>query len=326
MLRRSFAAAIVLVATGFAARAAEIALACSGLGKEYEICQEGAEAWAKATGNTVRLVSTPNSATERLALYQQLLAARRGRHRRVPDRRGLARHPRPTTSSISPPNAQAMPRRRISRRSSRTTPSTASSSRMPWFTDAGLLYYRKDLLETIRRRAAADLAGARRDGARRSRTASARPATTKMWGFVFQGKAYEGLTCNALEWIDSYGGGTIVDADGRRSRSTIRRPPRRSTLAAELVGTIAPRGRAQLQRGGGARRLPVRQRRLHAQLALCLGAGAGRGQPGQGQDRRRAAAEGRRRRQAPRHARRLAARGLAILEERRRRGRPRRAT
>jgi len=70
----SLAAVTGLIAsTG--ASAVEISICCSGLGKEYEICKQGVDAWAKKTGNTVRIVSTPNSATERLALYQQLLAA-----------------------------------------------------------------------------------------------------------------------------------------------------------------------------------------------------------------------------------------------------------
>ena len=177
MLRRSFAAAIVLVATGFAARAAEIALACSALGKEYEICKQGAEAWAKKTGNTVKIVSTPNSATERLALYQQLLAAGAGdidvfqidvvwpgilgNHFVDLDPEG-ARVP---TKEHFPAMVENNTRRRQARR------------------DALVRRCRPALLpqgpaREIQAPRAADLAGPHRDRAHRSRTASARPATT----------------------------------------------------------------------------------------------------------------------------------------------------
>ena len=62
-----------------------------------------------------------------------------------------------------------------------------------------------------------------------------------MWGFVYQGKAYEGLTCDALEWVDSFGGGQIVDAEGK---ITINNPKAADALtwAASTVGTIAPEG------------------------------------------------------------------------------------
>jgi trehalose/maltose transport system substrate-binding protein len=62
-----------------------------------------------------------------------------------------------------------------------------------------------------------------------------------MWGFVFQGKAYEGLTCDALEWVKSSGGGQIVEADGTIS---INNPDAASAIerAAGWVDTIAPPG------------------------------------------------------------------------------------
>lgn len=62
-----------------------------------------------------------------------------------------------------------------------------------------------------------------------------------MWGFVYQAAAYEGLTCDALEWIDSFRGGTIVDAEGK---ITVNNPKAIEALtwAASTVGTIAPEG------------------------------------------------------------------------------------
>ncbi|MEZ5480196.1 MAG: hypothetical protein R3E95_22770 [Thiolinea sp.] len=62
-----------------------------------------------------------------------------------------------------------------------------------------------------------------------------------MWGFVWQGKAYEGLTCNALEWVKSYGGGQIVEADGSIS---INSPEAVAALntAKGWVGSISPEG------------------------------------------------------------------------------------
>ncbi len=69
------ATASLLAAGATELRAATISISCGAVGLELELCQEGSNAWAEATGNEVNVISTPNSATERLALYQQILAA-----------------------------------------------------------------------------------------------------------------------------------------------------------------------------------------------------------------------------------------------------------
>jgi trehalose/maltose transport system substrate-binding protein len=61
------------------------------------------------------------------------------------------------------------------------------------------------------------------------------------WGFVYQGNAYEGLTCDGLEWQASSGGGSIVDADGN---VTLNNDEAIAifNLARDWTGVIAPPG------------------------------------------------------------------------------------
>lgn len=233
----SLAAATGMIAsTG--AWAVEISISCSALGKEYEICKQGVDAWAKQTGNTVKIVSTPNSATERLALYQQLFGAGAadidvfqidvvwtgilGQHLvdLTAKAQGTAGDHLPTMVETSQVGGKLMA--------------------MPWFADAGLLYYRKDLLEKYKRpvpQTWADLT----ETARLIQEGERKEGRGDFWGYVWQGRAYEGLATNALEWIASHNGGTIVDAKGE---ITIENPKAAEALklAAGWVGTITPEG------------------------------------------------------------------------------------
>src|ERR1043165_2682446 len=52
-----------------------LSFACDSTGKGYDICKAGADAWAARTGNTVKVIQVPNEPGDRLALYQQQLAA-----------------------------------------------------------------------------------------------------------------------------------------------------------------------------------------------------------------------------------------------------------
>ncbi|NIA68075.1 ABC transporter substrate-binding protein [Pelagibius litoralis] len=230
--------ALAAVAGQPAAKAAEISIACGALGVEFQLCKEGAEAWAAESGHTVRLVNTPNSTTERLALYQQLLAAGADDidvfQIDVIWPGMLANHfidLKPHSGGAEAEHFQAIV-------DNNTVDGRLVA--MPWFTDAGILYYRKDLLEQhgkavpVTWQELTETAAAVQEAERSA-------GNDKLWGFVWQGKAYEGLTCDALEWIDSFGGGAIVDAKGK---ITINNPQAAKALdmAAGWVGTISPPG------------------------------------------------------------------------------------
>jgi trehalose/maltose transport system substrate-binding protein len=111
---------------------------------------------------------------------------------------------------------------------------------LPAFTDAPALYYRTDLLEKYGLEVPgtwAELQAAAQtiqDGEREAGNA-------EFHGFVWQGNAYEGLTCDALEWVKSWGGGQIVEPDGTISINNEQAVKALDT-AAGWVGTISPEG------------------------------------------------------------------------------------
>ncbi len=239
---RKLALTLCAIVSTFAAvgsaAAATISISCGAVGKELELCKQGAEAWAKKTGNTVTLVSTPKSTTERLALYQQLLAAGASDidvfQIDVIWPGILANHFIDLKKFASDAVKEHFP--------AIVENNTVDGKlvAMPWFTDAGLLYYRKDLLEKDNAKVPEtwqELTAT----ARKIQDAERKAGNDKMWGFVWQGRAYEGLTCNALEWVASYDGGTIVDPAGK---VTINNPGAIAALktAAGWVGTITPKG------------------------------------------------------------------------------------
>ncbi|MFQ5953754.1 MAG: ABC transporter substrate-binding protein [Kiloniellales bacterium] len=221
------------------AGAATVTIACAAVGIEYRLCREGAEVWAARSSHRVELIQTPSLANERLALFQQLLASGSadidvfqidviwpgilGQYfidlRPYFDDAALDRHfPAMIDNNVVDGELKAI----------------------PWYGDAGLLYYRKDLLEQhgfqvpatwtqLADTATAIVAAERAAGDRR------------LVGFVFQGKAYEGLTCNALEWIASFAGGSILAPDGTVALDNPRSVAALETAAA-WVGAVAPRG------------------------------------------------------------------------------------
>jgi trehalose/maltose transport system substrate-binding protein len=196
------------------------------------------EAWEKKTGNKVKLFQNPTSSTDQLALTQQLLAA--------------------SSSDVDVFNVDIVwpgilggffiDLKEYSNGAEKQHFEAIVANNtidgklvaMPWFTDAGILYYRKDLLEKHKEKVPTtwqELTAT----AQKIQDAERKAGNKDMWGLVFQGKAYEGLTCNALEWVASFGGGTIIDAEGK---VTVDNPDAAAALelAASWIDTIAPKG------------------------------------------------------------------------------------
>ena len=219
------------------APAATLTMTCDSSPHGAKVCEEGVKAWARQSGHSVKLLALPASSSERLRLYRQLLAAQ------SPLLDVL-------TIDIVWPGILAESLVDLSKPAAPTIkehfPAIVKNNTvagrliaMPWFTDTGLLYYRKDLLKKYKQNIPStwdELTATARliQNAERS---SGQPG---MWGYVWQGTPYEGLTCDALEWIVSHGGGSIVEPSGA---VTIDNPATVTALlmAKAWIGDISPK-------------------------------------------------------------------------------------
>lgn len=218
-----------------------LTVAAGAVGQELELTKQAAEAYEAANpGVTVEVLETPDLATDRLGLYLQYFEAQSDAvdlyQVDVIWPGDIAEH----LVDLNDYGAGEVVDQHFDAIIENNTVDGRFVA-MPWFTDAGLLYYRSDLLkeygfseppetwEDLEEIAAAVQAGERRKG------------NQDFWGFVWQGNAYEGLTCDALEWVVSNGGGHIVETDGEISINN-RKAAEALDMAADWVGTISPAG------------------------------------------------------------------------------------
>ena len=217
---------------------AELTITCGSVGQDQVLCRQAADEWSAKTGNKVNIFTTPTSTTEQLALYQQILSTGSsdldvimidviwpgilGNH---------LLDLKPYTNGVE--NDHFLP-------IIENNTYKGKLVGMPWFTDAGLLYYRKDLFDKYGEEAP-ETWDELTETAKRIMEAERAAGNGKMWGFVYQAKAYEGLSCNALEWIDSFRGGAVVHAEGNITINN-KKAIEALALAASWTGTIAPDG------------------------------------------------------------------------------------
>ncbi len=232
------AAVAALSLTASIAHADEITYVSGATGAAIENFAALVAPWEEATGHTVTLVPMPSSTTDQFGQYRLWLAAGNGDvdlyQTDVIWAPQLADH----FVDLRDAAGDLVDRHFPSIIESQTVDGNLVA--LPIYTDAPALYYRSDLLE----KHGATVPTTWEEltvTAQMIQDAERAEGQSDLWGFVWQGNSYEGLTCNALEWVKSSGGGQIIEADGTIS---INNP--NAVAALELVaqwpGTISPEG------------------------------------------------------------------------------------
>lgn len=220
------------------AAAAELSMAANSTGKNLSFLRDQIAKFEKETGHKVNLVTMPASSSEQFSQYRLWLAAGNKDvdvyQTDVIWAPQLAEQFVDLTEATKDVVGEHFP----SIIQSQTV--NGKLVALPFYTDAPALYYRKDLLDKYGKtppKTWDELAATAKEVQDKERAAG----SADIWGFVFQGNAYEGLTCNALEWIRSSGGGQIIEPDGTISVNNEKAAAAVEKVK-EWIGAIAPKG------------------------------------------------------------------------------------
>jgi len=236
--------ALVLVvsftAVGFAQDKTEVTVAAGSVGKELELTQKAAQMYMEKHPDVkVNVLSTPDLANDRLGLYLQFLEAKSSKvdvyQVDVIWPGDLAQH----FIDLNKYGAEKVADKHFQEIVQNNTVNGRLVA-IPWFTDAGLLYYRTDLLKKYDRKVPktwTELQETAKYIMEKERAAG----NPDFYGYVWQGNAYEGLTCDALEWVFSNGGGTIVSPDKKITINN-KKAIEAIDMAAGWIGDISPTG------------------------------------------------------------------------------------
>jgi trehalose/maltose transport system substrate-binding protein len=199
--------------------------------------QKELQQFTRETGIRVKLLPSPESAREKLALWQRLLET----DAPSPDVYGIdVIWPRILNDyfiDLKPHFASEL---------SLQFPAIAANYvvdgkvvAIAYRADIGLLFYRTDLLGQYGYRAPPTTWDELETMAARIQAGERARGRKNFWGFVWQGTAAEALTCNALEWQAAAGGGQIIEDDRTIS---VNNPHAIGAWqrAARWVGSISP--------------------------------------------------------------------------------------
>jgi trehalose/maltose transport system substrate-binding protein len=220
------------------AESVHLRMTCQTDGKEAQLCKAGAERWAKKNGHTVEVIAIPHNQNDFAYLIQMMSSQSPDIDVYVIDVvwvGSFAEHLVDLSTAIT--DEEKM----------RFFPAMLKNNiinnrlvALPWYTDAGLLYYRKDLLEKYNRQVPTTWEELG-ETARIIQAGERKEGNDKMWGFVFQARAQECLTCNAYEWLVSHNAGTLIDEHGKLALDKDN-AVKALTLIQGFIGTITPQG------------------------------------------------------------------------------------